>query len=892
MTKKRWLRWGVGIALTPFLLLLLVQLTAPLWLDAASVKAEVAKLVASATGGRARYGGLALRFLPRPRVVLTEVSFDLPGTVSVQAHNVLIDIRLLPLFRGNVEPRRLRLVAPRIAITIPKSAPDTARARAKPFSLAGTDSQLHTVLAMIESRAPGLEADVDGGHLELDLPSQPPLILQNVDLTVDVESDAIQVTAGVTTPWVKRVAVRARMSPSDLAGTANLAIDQLDAGALGGALGISSDWPVGTGVVTVQLNAQLKGLSDAQATVRTSVPNVALRFGNVRLDLTGLGLDVAGETHAGAATITLKRFALDAPRIGANGTLTRSGAGALALSAQLADLDLTVAQSLLASLAPAVPALASLPVNVTRGSLVHTTLTSRAATLGDLFALPAMTISGALENTNATLTVFQDLPITGASANVALTAGRLHADALRARVGATVASDGTFDLDLNPAVPPMRASVNVNADLAQGFAIAGRVLGKDSAATLGAITGVRGSVLAHVTIGGDVNSVVPRVDFMSLNASAHYAAVPFEIHISDGGGSYTTQALAIRGLRGTIGRSTFDSIDAGLSLTGPMVVSASRGAVHLALAELFTWATSQPKLAKPLDGVKSVSGSLSISVAALSLPVKTPDSLTFRASAVPERIAVDAPKYGPPANVTGGVIHVTQARVNATSVAVSALDARLLVSGGTENFRDSTSELLVFAKGNVGLDALAWAFEEAKLPTALKLRGGLRIADASVSLRTSEGIGASGTVTVEGGPEIGFDLHSATDRLRIERFTLRDDASNVTVSATVEGPRINAVWKGRLAGSSLEHIFAEPPLTLDFINGDLRVEGDLKAPKKSRATGTLTGAAIHSAAGDRDPAGDRSSLDRGERHFTDAAHGRILQRREPGLDHRIRRVPR
>ncbi len=276
-----------------------------------------------------------------------------------------------------------------------------------------------------------------------------------------------------------------------------------------------------------------------------------------------------------------------------------------------------------------------------------------------------------------------------------------------------------------------------------------------------------------------------------------------------------------------------------------MAVTASRGAVHLALAELFTWAASQPKLAKPLDGVKSVSGSLSISVAALSLPVKTPDALTFRAAAVPERIAVDAPKYGPPANVTGGVIHVTQARVNASSVAVSALDARLLVSGGTENFRDSTSELLLFAKGHVGLDALAWAFEKAKLPPALKLRGGLRIADASVSLRTSEGIGASGTVTVEGGPEIGFDLHSATDKLRIDRFTLRDDASNVTVGATVEGPRINAVWKGRLAGSSLEHIFTEPPLTLDFVDGDLRMEGDLRAPKKSRATGTLTGAAIH-----------------------------------------------
>jgi hypothetical protein len=232
-------------------------------------------------------------------------------------------------------------------------------------------------------------------------------------------------------------------------------------------------------------------------------------------------------------------------------------------------------------------------------------------------------------------------------------------------------------------------------------------------------------------------------------------------------------------------------------------------------------------------------------VSSLSLPVKTPDKLTFSASAFPSHIVVDAPHYGPRATVNGGVVHVTEKRVNASGVSASALDAHLVVAGGTEDYRDSTSEILAFAKGTVGLDALAWVYAKAKLPDALKLRGGLTINDASVSLRTSAGIGASGTIVVGGGPEIGFNLHSRTDQLQVDRFTLHDGATNLSAGATIEGPKIKALWNGRLAGSTMDHIFVRSPIELDYIDGDLRIEGDLKRPESSHATGTLAGSAIH-----------------------------------------------
>ncbi len=844
VTKRRWFI-GIGaIIAAPLMLLLLIQLTAPLWLDTAAVKAQVARLVSKATGGRASYTRLELRFFPWPRAVLDTLEFALPGTVQLSARAAEIDIRLLPLFHGSVEPRRLRVLSPRITLTIAKSAPDTQKA-ATPFSLKGTDAQLRTALAAIESRMPGLEADVDDGHVELDLPSQPPLILEKVNVVISVDPGSVMALAGVTTPWAKRVTARALLSPADLSGDVAVHVTELDAAALGPAFALGAGWPVTNAVVSASVTADLHGLSDAQAQVSISAPKVALRFGKARVDAAALALDAAAQTAHGAVTLTLKQFALDAPRLGASGTIVRDSAGAFTMAAQLANVDLPTAQTVIQGLAPEIPALQGLPVTVTRGTLADAKLESRAVRIGDLFALPTMAITGEIRNIDATLTVFQDLPITNASASVSLTGGKLHAASLVASVGPTTARDGTFDIDLNPAVPPMRGTITVEADLAQGFAIAGRVLGKDSAATLGPITGVRGTVLARATIGGNTNRIVPRVDFSELRAAAHYAAIPFPIRIIDGGGSYSPAALSVRALRGTIGHSTFDSLDAGVALTGPMVVTATRGSVHLALPELFHWASQQPKLAKQLDSVRSVTGALTVSVAALSLPVKTPAQLTFRASAFPSHIVVDAPHFGPRATVDGGVVHVTEQRVNASDVSASALDAHLVVAGGTEDYRDSTSELLVFAKGTVGLDALAWVYAKAELPDALKLRGALTIKDASVSLRTSAGLGASGTVAVAGGPEIGFDLHSRTDQLQVERFTLHDDASNLSAGVSIDGPKIKALWKGRLAGSTMDRIFLNSPLELDYLDGDIHVEGDLKHPESSHATGTLAGSGIH-----------------------------------------------
>src|SRR5262245_55884734 len=125
MRLKRWLRWAIIAVLTPIVLLVVVLLTAPLWLNEQFVKREVVQLISKATGGTAQFDRIGLRFLPFPGVTVSGLSFSLPGKVDVQAQSAAVEFRLLPLLSGKVYPHSVLIVSPQVRIQLeePKPSP-------------------------------------------------------------------------------------------------------------------------------------------------------------------------------------------------------------------------------------------------------------------------------------------------------------------------------------------------------------------------------------------------------------------------------------------------------------------------------------------------------------------------------------------------------------------------------------------------------------------------------------------------------------------------------------------------------------------------------------------------------------------------------------------------
>ncbi|HTS53771.1 MAG TPA: AsmA-like C-terminal region-containing protein, partial [Burkholderiales bacterium] len=848
MRRRRWLLWLAIACLTPVVLLLAVLLTAPLWLNEQFVKREVVQLISKATGGTAQFERIGLRFLPFPGVTVSGLKFSLSGQVEVQAQSAAVEIRLLPLLTGKVYPHSVLIVAPQVRIQLeePKpSPPAQPKPPAPPFSLKNTEASVRAVLQQIEQTAPGVAAEIKTGALQLQIGQRPAVVVEKLDAHLDVTAGTVSAKVSCVSNQFERLSVDARVRSRDLDGDGQLELIGAQVAQLGAILGIQDGWPVREAVVSVKVKLRLHGLGDAHAQAEIGAPRVALQFGKGHLDLAGPVIELTARTKGASAEVMLSRLAVDSPRIAATARATASEADGFALEAEASDLDLPSVQAAADGLAPEVDFLQNFPVRFARGTVRTVKFSTQSAALANLFDLKALHINGTVEEVDLSLPVLYDLKVYEASALGSLEQGIVRAQNVRGRLEKSTAHDGTFAMDLTPDVEPLSAELTVEANLPEALAVAKRILPDRSAQrALAQIKQLEGTAVVHAAIGGNVNNVLPHVEATTLKASARHDLVPFPIRVMGGTITYTNEAVSVRALDGAVGQSNFSGVDARVSLSAPTVLTAQHGSVLLALEELFRWAAAQPKLAKQLEGVKAVTGGLAVTVSHADVPLSTPDLLRFQVNATPKSIAIDAPRYGPPLTLDGGVIEVSEQSVNADAVNVSALDAALKLSAHTDGYRQGVASVQGSLGGTVGTKAQRWIYRRAKLPRELALRGPLVVSQASVDWRKDAGVAAQGSVNVVGGPQLGFSVRSTPQRLEVEKFTVRDDASNVTFGGSLDDGHFTATYKGRLAGSSIARTFAKPLAGVGELKGDFQANGDLRRPDATTATGYLQGTKI------------------------------------------------
>ena len=843
MIWKRRHTWIVGACLAPILLLLALLLSAQFWLNRDVVKREIEEVIARATGGKAQYERIELHFLPLPGAELSRVRFSLPGTLEVQAQSATVDIGLVALLKGSVHPRKVRVVAPEILVQIDEPKPGGTPG--KPFSLKEAEAQARSVLQQIASAVPGMAAEVEAGRVELHIGKRPPLLVDQIDLQLDVTAGTLSAKVVCRSNLWQQFAAGLSLASKDLSGDGHAELTGFQLPGLAPLLGLQDAWPVSEAEVSATLKWQMHGVTDLQAQATVAAPKVALTFGRGHAELLAPVMDVTAQTSGATAEVSVRRLKADSPRLEASARFAITDTGGYVLESETGDVDVAVLQSVATALLPDVDWLAQPPVILKSGTITAVKFSSAAATVADLFALNALRVTGAVDSVDISLPVYYDLPVNAIRGTVSIEQGVLHVREAQARLAKSSAHDGSFDMNLNLDALPMHVDVGVNANLAEGFALARRVLPyRQWQQRFQQVRQLEGTAAAHVIVEGDVNKVTTRVDVSALQASARHDLVPFPIRITRGALNYAGPLLSVRGLDGTIGQSTFTGISASLGLNPPYVLSAQQGSAVAALDELFHSAATQPRFSRQLGEIKQVSGGLALSVARLEAPLNSPEKLRFQVSATPRNVQVAAPSYGPRVQLDGGVVEVSEKSVSAQGIKVSALDAALEVSGGTGDYRKGVDNIRASASGTLGVDALKWIYAKAGLRKELRLRGALMVSGAIFEWRANTGVAARGSVTTAGGPNVGFALRTTPKRVEVENVTVRDEVSDASFGGSVEGTRFHARFKGQLAAASIAHLLPELPLSGGALRGDFSATGDWTHPATTTATGTLQGSDI------------------------------------------------
>src|SRR6516164_2573631 len=449
------LRCSLGIALGLFVLLAAAVLIGERLIDTPTIRAQLAEKLSRVLNGHVAWETMEIRLLPRPHAEIRGVHVALPNVLALGVGIAQVKIRLLPLFRGNVEVQAIGLERPNVDLWI--SSPAKAEPKeqsSQPFvPIALYRNAMRPLLDAVARFAPATTVALEDGRVAVHLNTFPPLEARELQVQIVTDGGGIALTASATGTYWDRLAIDGRAEFADLRALIKVRASQLK---LQPALedAFSS---VRQSLVLSDANVELEAATDGHTDIKVAL-NLELPEADVQVRARRLVIDpvrIAGSVKFVEDNIAI---ALRKTRFGelvnvATANLDLSGAEHRPeLDIAIAELDLARLRDALMVLAAGQPGVTEYIARIHTGRLRDLRLSSRADSFAKLFALS--NLQGNVQLVDASMSVPKlEREATNIRASVELASGVIKIDALSARLGASQLRDAGVDMAL---LEPMR----------------------------------------------------------------------------------------------------------------------------------------------------------------------------------------------------------------------------------------------------------------------------------------------------------------------------------------------------------------------------------------------------------------------------------------------------
>ena len=204
--------YAIGAVLV---LVALVVLLAPAYIDTPAVRAEIQRRLAQAVDGEIAWEALEIGFFPAPHGELHRVRIDMPGRMSAAAERVQAYLRLWPLLRGRVEIASFSVSRPEIRIQ------GSGKSEEQELdAVAAYRKALEPAVQALQRFAPDTELRIERAAID-------PGGLRDLDVNVRTAADGVDLKLGAASAFWKRLAVDAHITYSDLSARGRVELDAL-----------------------------------------------------------------------------------------------------------------------------------------------------------------------------------------------------------------------------------------------------------------------------------------------------------------------------------------------------------------------------------------------------------------------------------------------------------------------------------------------------------------------------------------------------------------------------------------------------------------------------------------------------------------------------------------
>jgi hypothetical protein len=832
MTMLRIIKWLAALGGLCVVLVLGLALLLPRIVDSQAVRDKIRAFLLTKTNGNVAIENIDLKWFPRPAVVIRGASLAFGDKVGGKVQSLEVYPSLRGLLTGNLDISRVEVASPALSVRLPEPGEE-------PFNIDEIEGQIRSLLASMASAIPGMAVTVSGASAEVRIGDRPLVMITGLDGRLVAPPGEMNLQFSSRANVFDSLRVEGRINGETLTTKGQIKVENLRLEESMASLLPWLDDYVESGKLNLNLSLTSVGLKNIKAEIAGALPSLELVRRDRKAAIEGSTFKGVISRDDGIVNAVIERLDLASPRLTVTGELTVDPASSSSLKLVGKDLEVSPIRESALKIAGDIGIVEDVFRHVRGGQMPEISFQATGRSFAELGKNIAIT--GALRGGNIFAYVL-GINLDDVNGQFAVSRGILEAKQFSARYGKVQGKDGTLRLGLEGKSVPFHLDLMVQSDAAELHSLLLRVIKNEGfRKELSRIRNLEGDLSGRLVLGERSDSLLPEVSVLQAAVRGSYDSIPYPISIKDGRFHYGENKIALEGVSGAVGLSSFSELTGSLDYNDPRQVEIRSAKFALDLAQTKNLLNHFELLREELADIAFARGKLDVTSLSLKGPLDEPSRWDFSSAGTLGKIAVKHAKLPAVMNLSGGKFSAMPAKLTVSNARIDMLDASLTVDGSLESPDRSPLALDAGATGTIGAQMTEWISRQIDWPQQLTLRSPLQLTKGRMLWKKDGDVAFTGDLTVAGGPRISLDMVRAPQTVQVKELLVVDGGQSAGMTLDLKQDNLAFSFNGSLEQQTLNRIFQRPPLEGSLIQGDIEVSAFFKAPLRFTARGRLAG---------------------------------------------------
>ena len=834
MTMLRIIKWLAGLGGLCVVLVLGLALLLPRIVDSQAVRDKIRAFLLTKTNGNVAIENIDLKWFPRPAVVIRGASLAFGDKVGGKVQSLEVYPSLRGLLTGNLDISRVEVASPALSVRLPEPGEE-------PFNIDEIEGQIRSLLASMASAIPGMAVTVSGASAEVRIGDRPLVMITGLDGRLVAPPGEMNLQFSSRANVFDSLRVEGRINGETLTTKGQIKVENLRLEESMASLLPWLDDYVESGKLNLNLSLTSVGLKNIKAEIAGALPSLELVRRDRKAAIEGSTFKGVISRDDGIVNAVIERLDLASPRLTVTGELKVDPASSSSLKLVGKDLDVSPIREWTLKFAGDVPVVEDLFRHVKGGQMPQITIQAAGRSFAELWKQNNIVVTGTLRGGNIFAYV-SGIDLDDVDGQFTVSRGILEAKQFSARHGKIQGKDGTLRLGLEGKNAPFHLDIMVDADAADLHSLLFRVFKDDALRKeLSRVRNIEGELSGRLIIGEKIDSLSASVSISKAALRGSYDRIPYPISIKEGQFQYGDGKIALKGVGGAVGLSSFSGLTGSLNYNGARQIEISSGKFSFDLAQTRNLLNLFAALPEDFALTDFGRGRLDLTSLSLKGPLDDPNRWDFSSAGTLGKIAVKHAKLPAVMNLSGGTFDATPARLMVSNVKVDLLDASLTVDGSVESPYQAPPSLEATAAGNIGAEMTGWLARQVEMPKQFMIRSPLQVSKSRVLWKKDGDVAFAGDLRIAGGPQISFDLVRGPETLVAKEILIVDGDRRARITVALKKDNVAFSFNGELDQATLNRIFQTPLLEGSLIQGDIEVNAINGTPLQFTARGRLAG---------------------------------------------------